>query len=74
MPTADQGMIISAKWSDINNAIRKFGGNELNYNAYYYTSSTSNTFNNCIHGSGGKLYSTSSVYDYPYARGITNLE
>ncbi len=70
MPTADQGMIISAKWSDINNAISKFGGNELNYNAYYYTSSTSNTFNNCIHGSGGKLYSTGSVYDYPFARGV----
>lgn len=70
MPTADQGMIISAKWSDINNAIRKFGGEGLNYNAYYYTSSTSGTFNNCIHGSGGKLYSTSSVYDYPFARGV----
>lgn len=74
IPTADQGMIISAKWSDINNAIRKFGGNELNYNAYYYTSSTSYSssyFYDCISGSGGNLYKTG--YN-PYVRGVTNIE
>lgn len=74
IPTADQGRIISAKWSDINSALSKFGGNQLNSSSYYYTSSTSSSsswkFTYCIHGSGGGLYNT----DYsPYIRGVESI-
>lgn len=71
MPTANQGKIISAKWSDINNAIKKFGGTALNSDNYYYTSSTvannNYNYNYCIHSSGGSLYSTNYR---PYIRGV----
>lgn len=81
MPTANQGKIISAKHQDINNALTSFGGTKLETNnSYtgYYTSSTSKSgyyYTNCIY-----LYSSSywgSLYnyvEYPYVRGVTNLE
>ncbi|MDE6013248.1 MAG: hypothetical protein K2G91_11080, partial [Prevotella sp.] len=74
MPTANQGKIISAKWSDINSSISKFGGVRLDPSAYYYTSSTSSpnyNYTNCIYGSGGNLYNTNIS---PYVRGVTNFK
>ncbi len=72
MPTAEQGRIISAKWSDINSALSKFGGNQLSSDNYYYTSSTTSSssysYTDCISGSGGNLYSTSRYL--PYVRGV----
>lgn len=71
MPTANQGQIISAKWSDINNAIKKFGGTGLSNNSCYYTSATvannNYDYTYCIAGSGGSLYSTNNR---PYIRGV----
>ena len=75
LPSADQGKIISAKWSDINNAISKFGGVKLDVNRYYYTSSTSSSsnrsFTSCIRGAGGVLIDTDS---YPYVRGVKPVD
>lgn len=75
LPTADQGKIISAKWSDINTAIDNFGGAELISSYNYYTTSTSSStsydFTNCIRGSGGCLQSTDNS---PYIRGVTNIQ
>lgn len=70
LPSADQGRIISAKFSDINSAIKNFGGSALNSDRPYYTSSTSSTsdgFENCIYGSGGSLTTTGN---WPYVRGV----
>lgn len=70
MPTENQGIIISARWSDVNEAIKSFNGSYMSSSRYYYTSSTSFTedeiFTNCIHGSGGSLGRTGSA---PYVRG-----
>ena len=73
MPTAEQGKIISAKWSEINLALSRFGGDQLNSSSYYYTSSTtsSSNYTNCIYGSGGNL--STSRYS-PYVRGVTTFE
>lgn len=69
LPSADQGRIISAKFSDINSAIGNFGGSVL-YGAYYTssTSLTSDGFENCIYGSGGSLNTMTS--NSPYVRGV----
>ncbi|MBD5267476.1 MAG: hypothetical protein HDS41_04725 [Bacteroides sp.] len=75
MPTADQGTIISAKWSDINTALSYFGGYSINSNRYYYTAATdvnaSGYATNCIYGSGGNLYNTKSS---PYVRGVKSTD
>ena len=78
LPTANQGKIISAKWTDINEAIQAFGGTKFkSYNSsnyFYYTSSTaysSGDFTNCIRKYGGSL--VTSVYN-PYIRGVTNIQ
>lgn len=75
MPTSDQGIIISAKWSDINSALKSFGGSQLGSNVSYYTASTtlnnSGYYTNCIRAYGGSL----ATYSYsPYIRGVTNFE
>lgn len=74
MPTETQGIIISAKYLDINNAIKDFGGGALldKYTGNphgYYTSSTyeESDFYNCIEkGSYGIL----TDVNYPYVRGV----
>ena len=75
MPTAEQGMIISAKWTDINSAISSYGGNPMSDNSEYYTLSTaassSYNFTNCIWGLGGYLSGTNYA---PYIRGVTNIQ
>lgn len=76
IPTAKQGEIISARWNDINSAIRSFGGAALSSSSPYYTLSTqqytSGGYSYCICGSGGSLYSN---YSYsPYVRGVTNIK
>lgn len=80
MPTENQGIIISAKWTDINNAISKFGGTKFppstGYTSatylnqyFYYTSSTTlndKTYTKCIHEEDGILTNTAfyNYYDY----------
>ena len=73
MPSANQGKIISAKWSDVNSALGKFGGNALSDYAYYTSSTTVNSgyYTNCIYSLGGSLSSSSR---YPNVRGVTNIE
>lgn len=70
LPTASQGRVISAKWSEINDAISYFGGTKLSSSRYYYTSLTASgsgyDYTNCIHGSGGGICNTNSK---PYVIG-----
>lgn len=78
IPTAGQGEIISAKWTDINSALSSFDGNVLSENKSYYTLSTRYGenywyYDYTLNGRGGSL---SSSYDAPYIRGVkqTNSE
>ena len=75
MPTSTQGIIISAKWSDINAALKTYGGNSLE-NVPYYTKETVRqsdyVYTNTIYGSGGSLCSKYS--NVPYIRGVLKLE
>ena len=82
MPTENQGIIISAKWSDVNNAISKFGGEEFD-GLYYYTYSTEldtsrsryyDYYTNCIYSSSGYLSNARNDYAIPYVRGVTAFE
>lgn len=75
MPTTAQGLIISARWSDINAALKTYGGNSLE-NEPYYTKGTvrqsDRIYTNTILGSGGSLCSKYS--NAPYIRGVLKLE
>lgn len=76
MPTADQGTIISAKWSDINTALGYyFGGYTIIDSRYYYTTDSdvdaSGYITNCISGSGGNLYKTKYSI---YVRGVKSTD
>ena len=58
LPNGDQGMAISSRFTDINNALVSFGGKALRsgYNHYWTTEQGSNTtLHKCINGSGGTL-------------------
>ena len=80
MPTAEQGKIISAKCTDINNAISSFGGTQLTSSlryGYYTSSTTKNSdrmFTNCIFLHSPYYYGSLWPIDYPYIRGVTNIE
>ena len=78
MPTEDQGRIISAKYYDINSAIYSFGGSELITSHGYYTLGTTENsygeFSKCIYLYTDWYSGTLHTIDYPYIRGITNLE
>lgn len=73
LPTSSQARIISAKWDDVNSALRSFGGSALLSGRYYYTQSTveGNGYyysqTNLLHGSGGSLYESNSD---PFIRGV----
>lgn len=74
MPTELQGMIISAKMNEINNAIRSFGGTAIDTGYAYITTATtvssSGRYYKCIKGSGGNL----DYHDYGlHIRGVVNL-
>ncbi len=79
MPTQNQGKIISARWTDINNALHSFGGGKLvgGESHSYYTSSTTYSSGDyypwgaVIYGSGGSL---STSIDAPYIRGVITLQ
>lgn len=74
MPTELQGMIISAKMNEINNAIRSFGGTAIDTGHAYITTATTDSssgrYYKCIKGTGGTL----DYHDYSlYIRGVVNL-
>ena len=78
MPTQKQGRIISARWTDVNNALYSFGGTKLvgGESHSYYTSSTSYTSGNypwgsVIFGSGGNLKTCKYA---PYIRGVISIQ
>ena len=83
MPTPKQGYIISAKWSDINSALSKFGGVRLiGGNSHsYYTTSTDHTTNPWRYGyvirhSGGSISeidNNQNSYYSPYIRGVISI-
>ena len=63
LPNYDQGIVISARKSDINDALEAFGGNFL-YSGSYGTWTSYKNGSNCyyIDGSGGRLDYISSSY------------
>lgn len=77
LPTESQARIISARWSDINNALPQFGGYLLRggaENHSYYVSSTlwgikngSYCYEPVLYGAGGNITSCSNA---PYIRGV----
>lgn len=74
MPTELQGMIISAKMNEINNAIKTFGGTAIDPNYAYITAATTvssgGRYYKCIKGLDGTL----TYHDYGlYVRGVVNL-
>ena len=74
MPTELQGMIISAKMNEINNAIKTFGGTAIDPNYAYITTATTvssgGRYYKCIKGPGGTL----DYHDYSlHIRGVVNL-
>ncbi len=79
LPNDNQGKIISARWTDINNALSLFGGNKLiggEEHSYFttsteYESNANYPYNPVIYGSGGNL---SNRRYAPYVRGVTNFE
>lgn len=75
MPTGNQGMIISAKLMDLNDALRFFGGTAIEQSRYYYTTNTEPSsswrYTYCIHEMGGGLYNTNQS---PYVRGVTVIQ
>ena len=72
LPDGDQGMSISARFSDINDALRAFGGqpfrsyqNTFSNDCYYWTSEqASKTSHKCFRESGGALYNISDTEEY----------
>ncbi|MBQ8270427.1 MAG: hypothetical protein IJZ22_04370 [Bacteroidaceae bacterium] len=76
LPTASQGRTISAKWTDINNALTSFGGTKLSSTCCYYTLSTTlnsiGQYLSIVCGSGGSLSYTPSTA--LYVRGVTTIE
>lgn len=74
MPTELQGMIISAKMNEINNAIKTFDGTAIDPNYAYITAATTvssgGRYYKCIKGMDGTL----TYHDYGlYVRGVVNL-
>ncbi len=72
LPDGDQGHAISARFSDINRALKSFGGTALNSSYYWTSESSSSSYHNCISGSGGAL---TSRYDSEcnYVREVVSL-
>lgn len=58
LPTKEQGIVISARYSDINNALNLFGGTKLSFSRPYWTAYSSSSYNYYIDSSGGVLHST----------------
>lgn len=58
LPDREQGMAISARFDDINKALKSFGGKTLSSSSKYWTKESSgNNYYYTIYGSGGSLYS-----------------
>ena len=63
LPTQNQGKIISARWSYINEAITSFGGDALSN--YFWTGYYSGSNYYAVYSGGGALSSASSSSKYP---------
>jgi len=63
MPTKAQGIIISARWNDINNALQRFGGDAMNRGVWTTGSYKSGTYTYYyyIDGSGGDVRLSGSI-------------
>ena len=81
LPDGNQGAAISSRFSDINSALSRFGGQPLksyattgsNY-CYYWTTEqgSSSSSHNCFNGSGGSLYSQANT-ETCYVREVVPL-
>ena len=54
MPTKEQGIIISARWNEINQALQQFGGEALS-SSFWTSTASSSSYYYYIYGSGGSL-------------------
>lgn len=55
LPTKAQGVTISARWVEINNALKHFGASSFNSSDYWTQSKSSGSYYYYISGSGGSL-------------------
>ena len=80
LPDYDQGVVISARWSDINAALEIFGGDGLSVSSYigYYWTSTVISGNNTAHyyisSSGGSLSYDTSYNKFRQVIDLNDLE
>ena len=61
IPSTNQGKLISARFTDINDALVRFGGEPMSVNKEYWTSATWSSGHCYFKGGGGKLI---GEYDY----------
>lgn len=66
LPNQNQGIIISARFNDINSALTAFGGKAFYTDSIYWTSYTTNSYYYAIYGSGGTLSSISAYSNECY--------
>ena len=70
LPSQSQGIVISARFSDINSALVGFGGAEFSSSKDYWTSYSSGSYYYSIRGYGGTLSKTSSSSYTYYVREV----
>ena len=72
LPDGNQGYAISARFSDINRALKSFGGTALNTSYYWTSESDDSSTHKCIQGSGGSLSGRSDT-ERNYVREVVPL-
>ncbi len=70
LPTYNQGVVISSRWTDINNALKVFGGNTINL-IWTSAAGSNSSSHYYIDRSGGSLYTTS--YNDVYVRPVVSI-
>ena len=73
LPDYDQGIVISARWTDINNALSLYGATKLSTSYDYWTTYNGSNKEWYFDGAGGTLYGNSSSYDRRF-RQVISLE
>lgn len=72
LPTQEQGKVISARWTYINNAIKAFGGTALS--SQFWTGYYSGSTRYYVHSNGGAIGSTTSSTQAYSVRLISSTE
>ena len=74
LPNQDQGKVISARFTDVSNALKAFNGSGISTSTGYWTSYASGGNNYYIYSSGGTLSSTSSSGSHYSVREVFTIE